>query len=99
MLSSVSHGPPKDPASFVFWDAINNASIINRHPANHIRGLKWGRIDFLTELELTTRWMIFKCVERLPSQLLSIEFNLYEPIYQATDVGIRNQARHGTAVC
>ncbi|KAJ9103997.1 hypothetical protein QFC21_002460 [Naganishia friedmannii] len=54
------HGPPKDPASFVFWDAINNASIINRHPANHIRGLKWGRIDFLTELELTTRWMIFK---------------------------------------
>ncbi|KAJ9107066.1 hypothetical protein QFC19_002936 [Naganishia cerealis] len=54
------HGPPKDPASFVFWEAINNASIINQHPANHIKGLKWGRIDFLTELELTTRWLIFK---------------------------------------
>jgi hypothetical protein len=55
-----SHGPPKDPASFMFWDAINNASTIAKSPGKSIPGLKWGRIDFLTEIELTSRWLLFK---------------------------------------
>lgn len=56
-----SHGPPKDPASYMFWEAINNASTIAREDfGKHIPGLKWGRVDFLTEIELTSRWMLFK---------------------------------------
>jgi hypothetical protein len=57
-----SHGPPKDPSSFMFWQAINNASVIAQTPGKKIPGMKWGRIDFLTEIELTSRWLLFKYV-------------------------------------
>lgn len=57
------HGPPKDPASYMFWEAITNASTLARSDfGKHIPGLQWGRVDFLTELELTSRWMLFKWV-------------------------------------
>ena len=44
----------------MFWHAINNASIMAQEPGKEIPGMKWGRIDYLTELELTSRWMLFK---------------------------------------
>ncbi|GHJ84042.1 hypothetical protein NliqN6_0444 [Naganishia liquefaciens] len=54
------HGPPKDPSSFMFWHAVNNASILAQEPGKEIPGMKWGRVDFITELELTSRWLLFK---------------------------------------
>ena len=44
----------------MFWHAINNASIMAQEPGKEIPGMKWGRIEYLTELELTSRWMLFK---------------------------------------
>jgi hypothetical protein len=55
----------------MFWQAINNASGIAQTPGKEIPGMKWGRIDFLTEIELTSRWLLFKYVPFVSSSLRS----------------------------
>lgn len=63
LLVSRSHGRTSDPVNNWFMDAIGNASIMARKEydtAPQLRNIKWARIEYMTEAEVTGRWLVFK---------------------------------------
>lgn len=57
----VIHGPPRDVASKYFVEGVTNATILaHEDTSNSLRNVKWARMDYMAETELTARWLVVK---------------------------------------
>lgn len=60
-LTKSSHGRPNEQPSETFLQAHTNATAIY-HNSTNLGEIKWGRIDYITEWQLCTSWLLFKWV-------------------------------------
>jgi hypothetical protein len=56
--SSPSHGPKHDPLTPLYLETHTNATHLAR--SQPIPSTHWARLDFVTEPELCTRWLMFR---------------------------------------
>jgi hypothetical protein len=54
------HGAPTDLVNNMFTQAHHNATILAREKP--VEGVKWARLDYLTEPDICTRWSVFRYV-------------------------------------
>jgi len=62
------HGPKSDAMSRYFLDAQVNATILASE-AEGLENVHWARIEYVTEVELCTKWLLFRYVSLLVTRV------------------------------